>query len=348
MTGRRDSYSFDVVDPFSLVKRGTLTAFPDECSITYGYYTQNLISATIIAKDYDGGLVRVNHTIELPDGTVATEVLGTFFVESVEDDYSTGIDRQRLTCYSTHWRLSQDALAYDFSRRAGDKCQAGIKLLCEAEGATLITYGEVDKNKAHTQDFRFAAGENRLECLNTYAGWCGWILGVDDMGRQTLDVYYTPEYRSPSYVFENGQNCTYTDERRDALTGSVCNRVVARWSREKDQSNDGLGLSDYVTVDLPATAALSYESAGRRITHVLDVDPCTHAELADVAKNYLAQHDASIRYIEIEHVGIPNLRAGQTCWYITDTENLLCEITQMDVAALSPLMMTKSKLKVIK
>ena len=129
----------------------------------------------------------------------------------------------------------------------------------------------------------------------------------------------------------------------------MCNRVVALWSREKD-AGDGYGTSARAVADLGSASPYSYQRCGRRMTHVLKVtEPKTSAQLASMAKDYLAQHDAAIRYLEIEHVGIPHLRAGDCVTYtntLAGDVNLVCEITQMDVT-LGPLMVTRSKLKVI-
>lgn len=347
-SGRRDSYSFTKVDPFTLVDMGSLEAIPSECSITYGYYTDNYATATIVSPDaYDGGLIRVYHTVVMPDGTRTEECLGTFFVESCERKATAGMVRQTMTCYSTLWRLSQDALAKDYVVAKNSSCLAGLSGLITAEGARVIASGELP-SKTHTVDVRFPAGENRLQCAYTYAGWCNWELGVDDFGYQTIKPYTPPANRSVKYVFEDGAGCVYVPDSTETYTGDICNRVVARWSKEK--APDGFNVSSMRSVaDLPAANPYSYLNAGRRITHVLDVEPCTQTELDNVARNYLAQHDAAIRYFEIEHVGIPDLRAGDAVTYIDhrNDEVLTCEVTQMDVQSLTPLMMTKTKLKVI-
>ena len=352
-SGRVDSYRFAMVDPFSLIEIAEFEVDAKSCSINYGCYTDNYSSATIKAPDtYSDGLVRIEHIVTLPDGTEEREVLGTFFVDSCEKDIQAGYVEQTLTCYSTLWRLSQEYLDRDLVRKAGQTVEGGIRALCTAEGATLITMPEIDTATTHTRDIRFASAENRLECLNTYCGWKSWQLTVDDDGRQILQQYINPRYKAAKYTFEAGANCVYLPQEKETFTGDVCNRVVAKWSRESIPSpSDGFGLSDTVTVDLPSTSPMSYQVCGRRITHVLELDePVSHAELTATATDYLVSHDAAIRYLEIEHAGIPHLRAGDVVEYLNPLEaedSLLCEITQMDISSLGPLMLTKSKLKVI-
>ena len=364
MPGRSDRYAFTAVDPFSLEELGELDCDASASSITWGYYTDNKAQATVVMLEDSyqrlgiGNLVRISHTAELPDGTKAEEVLGTFFIDSAEKERSSGFTRRRCNCYSTMWRLSQDYLSADFVMKGphgstpGQSCATRLSELISAEGATVILGSGVSASKTHTRDARFPAGANRLQCANEYAGWCGWYLDVDGYGRQALVQYVPPGNRQPRYEFQDGANCTYRPSVKETFTGSVCNRVVAVWSREKAPSpSDGLGLSGRAVADLPSASPYSYERCGRRITHVLQMrEPMAQADLLKAAQDYLAQHDAAIRYLEIEHVGIPGLRAGDTVYY-TNTKagdvNLLCEITQQDVSSLGPLMMTKSKLKVV-
>lgn len=356
MSGRRDAYRVTAVDPFTLVEVGDLDAVISECSVTYGCYTDNIVQATIVVTEESwqacgiGNLLRIHHDAELPDGTSESEVLGTFFADSAEKETKEAIPLRRCTCYSTMWRLSQDSLAADFVVKKNASCLNGLSKLITAEGATAIAgAGPKTSTKTHSQDVRFKAGANRLECVNTYAGWCGWTVGVDDYGRQTIETYTPPRTRQVKHDFTDGDSCTYLPAIKETFTGDVCNRVVAIWSREKD-AGDGYGTSARAVADLGSASPYSYERCGRRMTHVLKVtEPKTAAQLAEIAQDYLAQHDAAIRYLEIEHVGIPHLRAGDCVTYtnaLTGDWNLVCEITQMDVTC-GPLMMTRSKLKVI-
>lgn len=354
MSGRRDTYRFTAVDPFSLIEQGDVDAIPAECSITYGAYTDNIEQATIVMTEeaYQqalGNLIRIHHTVELPDGTSESEVLGTFFIDTAEKDESY-IQKRRCSCYSTMWRLSQDFLAADYVVKSRSLCKNGLSKLITADGASLVMGAEVtNSTRAHTQDVRFKAGSNRLECANTYAGWCGWTIGVDDHGRQTLTAYVPPRSRQRVHDFTDGADCTYLPQIRETYTGEVCNRVIALWSREKD-NGDGYGTSARAVVDLPASSPWSYESCGRRIPYVLRInEPKTNLQLAQLALAYLNEHDAAIRYIEIEHVGIPHLRAGDVVTYTNEQMgdfNLVCEVTQMDIS-IAPLMLTRTKLKVM-
>lgn len=354
-SGRRDSYRFAAVDPFSLMELWELDCVPGECSITYGYYTDNKAQATIsiLESSYPkalGNLVRVSHTIQLPGSEPEEEVLGTFFPEKAEKDGSQRIPTRKMNCYSTMWRLSKSALTADHVFRTGDYCFAGISRLMEGGGCTVVQGQGVDTGRTHTVDGRFAVGANRLESANEYAGWCDWQVTVDDYGRQVVSGYVPPANRSPKMAFEAGANCVYLPKLKETGTGELYNEVVAIWSRESDPG-DGFGLCDSAYAKLPIDNPMAYERCGMKLTGVLNLrEPCSHADLQAKADAYLAEHDAAIRYIEIEHVGIPHLRAGDTVLYSnpeTGDANLLCEITQMGINGLSPLCLTKTKLKVV-
>ena len=354
-SGRRDSYGFAAVDPFTLVEIAELECFPSECSVTYGFYTDNKAQANIVMTEEsygiaEGNLVRITHTVELPDGTTETEALGTFFIDEAAKTTEGGIRKRECTCYSTMWRLSQSALTADFVFRTGASCLDGITSLMQDGGSTVIQGQGASTTRVHTCDGRFALGSNRLKCANEYAGWCGWIVGVDDYGRQVVSEYIQPADRAPKHDFSDGADCTYLPSMRETNTGEIANEVIAFWSREKDPG-DGFGTAGRAYAALPDASPYSYASCGVRMTGVLKLsEPCSQADLQAKADAYLAEHDAAIRYMEIEHVGIPHLRAGDTVYYTnaaTGDANLLCEITQMQISALGPLMLTKSKLKVV-
>ena len=354
-SGRRDSYRFCAVDPFTLMESGEITCIPSECSVTFGYYTDNKIQASISmpASEFDGmggKLVRVSHTVELPDGTAETETLGTFFVDTAEKETDGAVAKRRCNCYSTMWRLSKSLLRGDFVYRVGDNRYANLKRLMEYAGCTVVAADGIDTTLVHTADGAFPMLSERLDCANEYAGWSNWQITVDDYGRQVVGPYVLPANRAPRFDFENGRNCVYLPSVRETFTGELYNEVVAKWSREKDPG-DGYGTHGTAYAELPASNPYAFANCGARMPGKVELrEPVAQIDLQAIADDYLAQHDAAIRYIEIEHVGIPHLRAGDTVFYTnTDTgdENLLCEITQMQISSLGPLCLTKTKLKAV-
>ena len=356
-SGRRDRYRFVAVDPFSLNELWELDCIPSECSITFGYYTDNKVQASISMLDSSyarlaGNFVRVGHTIELPGGETVEEVLGTFFVDTADKETDGAIAKRSCNCYSTMWRLSKSRLTADHIFHAGDHRFAGISRLMEGAGCTVVQGEGVDATLTHTVDGRFALAANRLDCANEYAGWCGWQVTVDDYGRQVVSGYVPPANRTPKMEFADGGNCVYVPQLRETSTGELCNEVIAHWSREKvPDPDDGLGLCGRYVARLDKSNPYSFERCGVPMTADLQYrEPMSAADLQKAAEDYLADHDAAIRYIEIEHVGIPHLRPGDTVLYTNGDAgdyNLLCEITQTRIGSLGPLCLCKTKLKVV-
>lgn len=360
-SGRHDYYSFEAVDPFTLDAVEDLGAIPSECSVTYGAYTDNYSQATIVLADDEYRLhghdrmVRIRHTVELPGGFTYDEVLGTFFVDSAERKSLYGRVRNVLTCYSALWRLTQDSLAGEYVRKKGQTVLGGVEALITYPGGRMSASPQIDASRKHTQDVRFKPGENRAETIRTICGWCDWRLGVNDLGEVTVSPYVAASWKGASYEFDAGGNCIYLPGFDVTKTGDICNRVVATWSREKlPKESDGTyayGLSQTAVVDVDPSNEFSFDRCGRWMTYVMDVgEPCSAEDLRKRAKEYLDEHDAATRYIEVEHAEVPGLRAGDVVVYENTTDDdirALCEVTQVEVGKLAPFCMCRSKLKVL-
>ena len=355
-SGRIDRYRFFAVDPFTLQEKGELQAEPSACTITWGYYTDNKVCADLVLvndsyiRDGRDAMIRVKHIVELPDGTQAEETLGTFFVDKAERVERDGIVRQKLTCYSSMWRLSQDFLPSDFVAPVGNNCAQKIGQLISEVGGTMLTGAGVDTTRTNWGNCRWRCGVNRLETINEYAGFLNWVVDVDDYGRQILNQYISPSKRAVAYEFENGANCVYLPELDETYTGEVYNRVIVCWSRESTPSTpDGFGLCDKYVTELQETNEYSFARCGRYMTKVLDLaEPASQADMKAKGDAFLEEHDAAIRYLTIQHVGIPDLRVGQVVRFNRGGEpSNLCEITQMEIRGLKPLAITETKLKVI-
>lgn len=386
-SGRTDEYWADLVDPWTLsVIRNNVQFIPEETSVTYGLYTDNLVEATItIANDtyfHDKKrcLIRLWHQCTLPSGEWDQEPLGTFFVNDDPASYKYGLQKQVLKCYGPVYRLTQDNFANDYIRKAGETVEGGIRSgmdFCTFQNTSnLYEVGpDVNAYKVHTRDVWFQIGENRAESYRTICGWCGWILWYDDYGKIRIDKYYEPKDRPIMYTFEPGVNCTYEAGYSISREGDVYNRVIAWWSRDKVpthprkngdgsyakdsegktiyDNDDNFGLSDRVTIDLPQSHENSADAMGRLQTYVLQVtQPCSHDDLSLQATQYLNEHCGDIQYIEISHVGIPWLRPGHVVSYQNTTDNkegvnYICEITQISISSLGPGMKCSTKLKVI-
>lgn len=353
-SGRKDTFEYVTVDPFTLKTTGDTVEAESGGSITYGYYTDNLYSASLplIGSVSNKVMVRVIHHIEMPSGESVEESLGTFFIVNDTGDALYGRVERSLSGYSSLIRFTEDILTEDFSRKKGYVVTDEVEELVTANGGLIKFGADVDMTKKHTQNICFEMGTTQSEVLNTIADWTGCQMGVDGDGYVTWNKYYAPGEKSISYDFEEGANCiykagyTWTQENDDRV-----NCVFAHYSRESKDDDDDYPLSMHVRVTLPETHSFSYQNIGRRITYDLDVsDPCSKSELTSQAQSYLDGNCGAINYYEIEHPSIPGLEVGDVVTYTNSTDGSgveeKCMITQIDMT-LSAGCMCKTKMKAI-
>ena len=93
-SGRTDTYSMALVDPFSLQEVGTAEFVPSASSITWASDTDVLAQASLtVLTDTHGRdrdwMLRVKHHVAV-GGLELDETLGTFFVEDPSRDHVYG------------------------------------------------------------------------------------------------------------------------------------------------------------------------------------------------------------------------------------------------------------------
>lgn len=372
-TGRLTYYTLRLVDPFTLGEvSGDIDIDVDSTSVTYAYETDNHMQATIslsegdyhnITADGDGysfdGMVRLYQTVMIGDFSQSYQ-MGTFYVSNVSTTSMYGRSVRKLTCYGPMWAFTQDVLAQDFVRSAGTNCWDAMTDIVDYDNGHIRAGDGFDTSRTHTVDVWFPVAANRAEALNVYAGWLNSEIVSDMDGFLRVRPYIEPSQREPVFSFDQGNSCIYKagiewDTNRD----EPVNRVVAYFSRESKQDDpskdnyDPYPLSDSCYVDLPDSADWSYRRCGRRRTEVLHVtDPCSHEDLVAQAQRYLDSSSAANLYITIEHAGIPWLRVGDVVTYYNSSDmstivDNRCVITEMSISRLSPMCMTKTKMRVV-
>lgn len=358
-SGRTDTYTCKLVDPFTLQPVADVDFDAEASSIAEAYFSDNFASASITLEgtDYvrDGRemLLRISHTAKAADGSSVTEELGTFFADSMAKTSELQRHSRKLAAYTTLLRVTSDKLINDFSRNAGDNVVAAIKAVLTADGGKVRVMDGVDTSRTFRQPISFDLGTAKSEVAREMAGWIGATLGVGTDGCLEIAPYVTPDQKSVAYTFDEGATCTYVagvdwDSNRD----EVLNRVVMYYSRESKQSDDPYPLTDRVCVDLPESSRWSFEKVGRHKTEVVSLsDPCTHAELESKARTYLQENSAEILYLTIKHVQIPGLHAGDVVIYRNSIDedglNVRALVTQMEISSLNPGGICTSKLKII-
>ena len=378
-SGRRDDYTFHLVDPFTLQETGeTIEVEEGSGNVTWGWDTENGCSGSVktVNAVTRNKLVRIRHAVAVPtpEGRESrVETLGTFFIDDTPASARHGRAVRDLSLYSTMWRFTQDVLARDFTRKKGYNVVQAVRDLVEDEGGLLIVKPGVDTARGFGKEVWFEVAQNRAETMRTIAGWIGCVLYADEDGYIVMEPNVTANEKESVYTFEAGGNCVYApgveigDRSADAY-----NRVVAWWSRssipktarkdadgkyvkDKDgntvyDNDDPYGLSDYAYVDLPYHHAFSYESIGRRKTHVMKVaEACSGAELKSQATTWLWDNCGNTRYFEIEHVGVPGVKVGDVVRYVNPLDyseriDVRCTVEEMSMT-LGKGAMCKTKLK---
>ena len=350
-SGRTDEYHCYLVDPFTLSQVDEVDFAADGTSVTYDYESSNSSGAKIKladGTDYRRGgksyMLRLVDFVTLPSGAQYSDVLGTFFADNCASTSLYGHVSRELSCYSPLWRHSKDALMSDFSRPAGSVVADAIRDLVQADGGKLSFAADADVTRAFGNDIWFELGTEKLEAITTMAGWVGCEVLAEPDGSLSMRRRMEPLQRVPSYTFEEGAGCAYrAGVSFDSSRGEILNRVVYYYSDQDTCSRE--------MVELPSASPWSYESIGFHRTEVVKVNEVPSCGLRAAAESYLSEHSGETIHIEIEHVGIPGLRVGDTVRYINARDHdrpidALCQVVQMDVAALSPGRMTKSKLRV--
>lgn len=360
-SGRRNEYTFHLVDPFTLQETGELIDVDAaSSSITWGWDTENGYSGSIRAENsvHKDKLVRVRHSSTV-DGVSTIVTLGTFFVDESPASALYGRVTRDMSVFSTMWRFTQDSLENDFVRAKGLNVVEAIRSLVETDGGLLLVKDGVDTEKNFGNAIWIEIAQNKADTIRKIASWIGCIVHPDEDGYIVIEPYVNPSEVAVKYEFEAGANCVYVPgvEVTDTSAKAV-NRVVAWWSRksipktaqkdangklvkDKDgntvyKNDDPYGLSDYACVDLPETHSFSYERVGRRKTHVIKLsEACSNEELVSKATQYLNENCGNTRYYEIEHVSVPNLKAGDVVRYVNNddySEPIDCKCQVMEIS----------------
>ena len=344
-SGRTDEYSFFRVDPYTLANIEEIDVDAENSSITWGLDTDNRVSATLhvlndVVKD---SMVRIVHTVEA-DGDTSTRTLATLFPETNGTSSTFGTADRAINCYGALWRHSHDYLRTDHAYGPGDNCIGVIKEIVEADGGQLYVHGDAPVERTHTKDLFWGVGTNKLEMIETIAGWIDAEIGVTPDGMVSVRAYVPPGRKPVSFEFVEGANCLYEpgieweDTRDDAI-----NRVIAFYSTDEE--------SDTACADLDPGHPYSAERIGRKKTYVMELsEPCTHEELVAKATNYLNEHAGSQVYIEITHAGVPGLECGQVVTYTNsidypDPISARFLVTEMSIDSLGPGCMTRTKMR---
>lgn len=346
-SGREDSFELWLVDPFTLNATEQVGFDASGTSVAWGYYTDTKASATVSVLDEvaSGSMVRLVHRTRV-GGKTAGETLATLFASEESATASMGRVSRSLDCYSALLRHHEDYLMIARDYGPGDNVSEIIREIVEADGGHLSLASDAPTDRLHTIDVHWDIGTNKLSMINTMADWINGQIGVTDSGEVELRYYRAPSDKPASYTFEAGANCIclpgFTASESE---GDAYNRAMFYFSTDS--------ASGFAVADLDESHPYSYARIGRHVTYAESLsEELSQEDLDYKARAFLEENCGGAVYYEIEHAGVPGLRPGMTVRYRNATDypseiDALCLVTEMSVASLSPMMMTKTKMRVI-
>ena len=357
-SGRVDTFSCHLVNPFSLSDVREVAIDGSKCSLSWGYYTDNRVSGKIVlakGEDFEEGevaqMVRLRQTTKV-DGQVFSRILATMFVKSAELNIEGGVKTRTLNCYGTLYRFTQDELIDDFQCVSGANIIGEMSAFVTDRGGSVYVDPDVDKTRVHSVTTGlFELGSTISSCMNTIAGWANLEVSDTPYGEVRISNYILPANKGVAYTYREGSSCvrlpgiTHSDNRGN----SRYNRVLAYFSRESKQDDDPYPLTDRAVATLGEGSPYSYQRCGRWCSHVEKVtDPCSHDDLKLKAQRILGENSGSIEYIEIEAIDVHDVTAGCCVNYVEDGSTVKCLVTQIETkSGLTPGMPCSLKLKVV-
>ena len=246
-----------------------------------------------MAEPYDFGpdLVRAYLDARWPDGTVASEPLGTFIPVVPSRSIEGAASSYSLRMYGLLQELLDDKFAQPYTVSKGDNAVDVARRVCEAAGLTVVadessyavtkmrTYGVgVEQNNSEV-------GDTKLDMVNDLLGLAGFRAACTDvLGRVRFERYRDPADIAPAWDFEEGRNArfeTSMTEERDYTTAA--NHVVVRYGSLED--GDGRVIVGEAWDNDPASD-LSTASRGRTITNSYSYSELPPGDSVSEMRNY--------------------------------------------------------------
>ena len=206
--------------------------------------------------DLGSDLLRIYLDAEFPDGTTASEPLGTFVVSTPKR--STGYNSSEADLSGRLSEVAEDEFDAPRSLAAGSNAvdeaarllrEAGLEVVAEPSDFKLTTTWVVGAigNGGSSYATRLKAVNALLDAAGFSAASC------DPMGRVLLRRYVEPDKRAPAMVMEEGKEARFEDGGTEELDKSSVANVVHVDYSTTDESVRGTAIdadpsSQYSTV----------------------------------------------------------------------------------------------------
>lgn len=257
-----------------------------DCSLTFGYYTDNRVQGSICYEGtWDGDLSYLRLVHECPDYGYRNE-LATLVIDSITDTSQKGSVKTKLTCQSMLWALADDKTDWCYAIGAGALANDVVASICDEGGFQhLVMPGAGDHRYQQTVVYKIE--DSRLSILFDAAADAGNRLDVDGHGRITVTHYTPPAERDPDWLLDaNSPRSIVIDEGDDKETslGDAYGRTIVVYTNGNEQVAGG--------VEAPSDAIASWQRRGylRANVHTLnEMNPPTREHAAQIAKSYQSE-----------------------------------------------------------
>ena len=260
--------------------------------------------------DLGSDLLRIYLDAEFPDGTTATEPLGTFVVSTPKR--STGYNSSEADLSGRLSEVAEDEFDAPRSLAAGSNAvdeaarllrEAGLEVVAEPSDFKLTTTWVVGAigNGGSSYATRLKAVNALLDAAGFSAASC------DPMGRVLLRRYVEPDKRAPAMIMEEGKEARFEDGGTEELDKSSVANVVHVDYSTTDESVRGTAIdadpsSQYSTVTRGWRKSAKYTKS--------ELPPGSTPEERQVSANaeaatLLRTQQSAIHRLKVTHIYAP-------------------------------------------
>lgn len=222
-----NGFEYELIDPFLLDQSFGFLNDVTGGKVTESYRGDYRATASI---DIDGEfpdaryLIRIWRVEEGESEQVRT-MLGTFTQGKPSIRYINGRKIGSIPLYSSMYRLGLDLVAYPRTYAAGTEIIPLFESIVKESGSTPWVHPGFISGAMFGSETVWEGGETTLSMCHKCANALGAMVGVDSLGRITLEPYQPPAYLSDSFAI-NSYSADIVCEGVGITTADWCNYAV--------------------------------------------------------------------------------------------------------------------------
>lgn len=281
---RVDEIEVQMLTPRGFANRGKLDGvILNGSSISWGYYADNRVSATIKTVDdnyIDHSFLRVVHRV--PEWGYSN-TLGTFAVHGDDANRNNGAWETTYDCVSAIALLEKDYTTSHFSICVGAYVKQAFEVLFKGAGRPYVLKADMN-NYRYKKAKVYELSDSRRANLYDMCDTSGNRADVDGNGNITISKYLSPSSRQATWEIR------LDDPRTNAIDGlsrssdrlTTPNMVLVKSSREVKNNNktEKQDIWGYAK----ATGSESFTARGYTICEVVEVDKVDPQNSAGASK----------------------------------------------------------------